>query len=86
MKSVLFQIDVMESFQSREEPESPLNHGYTLQDRFCIPITYTDSALPKSLTDTPNREPHKENTELRSDVDLDDSSGESSDDDDLFYL
>ena len=80
-KRILYQIDVMESFQSREEPGSPLNHGYQLQDGFCIPITNTDSALPKSLTDMHTREAHKENTdsEQDSDIDSDDSSGESSD-------
>ena len=77
MKRVLYQIDIMESFQLREETENPLNHGYQLQDGFCIPITSTDLALLMRITDINTKEAHKEtnDSEQDSDIDTNDSSG-----------
>ena len=88
-KRVIYQIHVMESFQSSEEPGSPLDHGYKLDDGFCVPITNTDLALPESLVDicdrngTENNDNNSEPDDTASDSD--EFSEMSSDDTDIDY-
>ena len=47
---VKYQVFIRLNYHNPSAP-SPLNHGWTIKDRACVPIHFTKPALPKNLTD-----------------------------------
>ncbi|KAK4322223.1 hypothetical protein Pmani_007021 [Petrolisthes manimaculis] len=79
IKRVNYQTFMMLNFDKADPPPSPINHGWTLDNGMCIPVRYTQPALPRYLSEV--RQHH---LQIGADTGLgeSDSGGDSDSDDD----
>ena len=46
---VIYQTNILLNFQSSDGPTNPLEYGYEIRNKFCVPLLYTKPALPDNL-------------------------------------
>ena len=68
---VNYQTYIYLAFDKPDVPQQPTGHGWTLQNGMCVPLRFTEEALPRSL----HASLHPELQELR--ADLSDTGNES---------
>ncbi|KAG1648975.1 hypothetical protein GQR58_029417 [Nymphon striatum] len=88
IKRFNYQTFMMLNFDKADPPPSPINHGWTLDNGLCIPVRYTEPALPRYLSEV--RQHHLRigvDTGLgESDSDGDSDSDDDDDDDDTMMM
>ncbi|KAK6167509.1 hypothetical protein SNE40_021514 [Patella caerulea] len=78
------------NFHKADPPPTPINHGWTLDNDMCIPVRYTQLALPRYLSEI--RQHHLQivtglgesdsGGDFDGDADADDEDDDDDDDDD----
>ncbi|KAK6178756.1 hypothetical protein SNE40_011269 [Patella caerulea] len=76
LKGVNYQTFMMLNFHKVDPLPTPINHGWTLDNDMCIPVRYTQPALPRYLSEV-----RQHNLQIDTGLGESDSGGDFDDDD-----